>query len=109
MADTHGFVGAVTGGVVLRVVVAPRASREAIEGLRDQADGGTSLRVAVNAPPEGGKANAALIKLLAKSWRIPKSAFSIRAGAAARRKTIFIEGEPDELARRIKGWVEDRT
>ena len=94
---------------MLKVVVAPRASREAIEGPRDQADGGTALRVAVNAPPEGGKANAAVIKLLAKSWRLPKSAFSIRTGATARRKTIFVEGEPDELVRRIIKWVEHKT
>jgi uncharacterized protein len=106
VADKGEFIGAVAGGVVLKVVVAPKASREAIEGLRDQANGGCALRVAVNAPPEGGKANAAVIKLLAKSWRLPKSAFSIRAGAAARRKTVFIEGDASELARHIKQWVE---
>jgi len=108
VADTDTFIGAATGGVVLKIVVAPKASREGLEGLRDQADGGQALRVAVNAAPEGGKANAAVIKLLAKSWRLPKSAFSIRAGATGRRKTIFIEGDAIELARHIKQWVEDR-
>ncbi|MBL6946833.1 MAG: DUF167 domain-containing protein [Rhodospirillales bacterium] len=93
---------------MLNVLVAPKASRERIEGLQAQADGGVALKVAVNAPPEGGKANAAVAKLLAKTWRLPKSAFSIRTGAKARRKTIFIEGDAGELAGLIKQWVEDK-
>ena len=86
--------------------VAPKASRERIEGMQEQADGGTALKVAVTAAPEGGKANAAVVKLLAKAWRLPKSAFEIRAGASARRKVLFISGDAGDLARLINERVE---
>ncbi len=95
-----------TGGILIRVQVSPKASRERIEGMQDQADGSAALKVAVTAAPEGGKANAAVVKLLAKAWRLPKSAFEIRAGASARRKVFFIAGDADALAHQIKERVE---
>jgi uncharacterized protein YggU (UPF0235/DUF167 family) len=74
--------------------------------VRHEADGGAVLRVAVTAAPEDGKANAAVVKLLAKAWHLPKSAF--RSAPSGRpRKVLFIEGDAAELARRIRQWVED--
>ena len=107
MADTDDFLAAAPGGVAVRLVVTPKASRNRVEGVRREADGGAVLRVAVTAAPEDGKANAAVIKLLAKAWRLPKSALSIRVGAAARRKVLFVEGDAGDLARRIREWVEN--
>lgn len=92
---------------MLRLAVAPKASRDRIEGVRPEADGGAVLRVSVTVAPEDGKANAAVVKLLAKAWRLPKSAFSIRVGATARRKVLFIAGDAMDLARRIREWVEN--
>lgn len=106
MSGPGTFLSAAEGGVLLRVQVAPKASRERIEGMQEQADGGAALKVAVTAAPEGGKANAAVIKLLAKAWRLPKSAFAIRAGASARRKVFFIAGDAAELARLINERME---
>ena len=106
MSGSGGFLTPASGGILLRVQVAPKASRERIEGTLEQADGGTALKVAVTAAPEGGKANAAVVKLLAKAWRLPKSAFEIRAGATSRRKVFFIAGDASELARRIKERME---
>lgn len=107
MADTDDFLAAAPDGVTVRLVVTPKASRNRIEGVRHEADGGAVLRVAVTVAPEDGKANAAVIKLLAKAWRLPKAAFSIRVGAAARRKVLFVAGDAGELARRIREWVEN--
>lgn len=107
MAETDDFLTAAADGVGVRLVVTPKASRNGVEGVRREADGGVVLRVGVTAAPEDGKANAAVIKLLAKTWHLPKGAFSIRAGAAARRKVLFIEGDATELARRIRKRVED--
>jgi uncharacterized protein len=63
------------------------------------------LRLRVSEPPEGGKANAALIKLLAKAWKLPKSALSLVAGHTDRRKTLAVAGDPVVLRRALEGWL----
>jgi len=78
-------------GCVLAVRLTPKASRARIEGLETDAEGRAWLKVSVTTVPENGKANAALIALLAKAWRLPKGAFAIASGATARRKTLRID------------------
>jgi uncharacterized protein YggU (UPF0235/DUF167 family) len=68
-----------------------------------------TLKAAVTAPAEDGKANRAVIELLAAEWRLPKSAFAVMRGAAARDKTVSISGEPASLAGRIGQWVRERA
>lgn len=68
-------------------------------------DGVTVLKVRVTEPPEGGKANAALIKLLAKAWKLPKSSLSLVAGHTDRRKTLAVAGDPAALRRDLEGWL----
>ena len=94
----------VSGGVRFHVRLAPKAARDRIDGIHADAGGRPLLKVAVTAPPEGGKANAALIKLLAKEWRLPKSALAIAAGATERRKVLTIAGDTDELMDRLAAW-----
>ncbi len=77
----------------------PRASENRIGPVATDSGGGAVLKVAVTAPPEGGKANKALIKLLAKAWRLPKTTISVKKGAKNRMKTLFIEGPGLEYAR----------
>jgi uncharacterized protein len=79
------------------VRLTPKASRNRIEGVVADADGGGALKVSVTAPPEDGKANAALIALLAKSWKLAKRDFTITAGATDRRKLLFIEADPEQI------------
>lgn len=83
----------------------PRARAERIDGAAADADGQPVLKAAVTAPPEQGRANAALIALLAKAWRMPKSSISIAAGATGRRKIVMIEGDADELMERLEVWA----
>jgi hypothetical protein len=85
----------------LHVRLTPRASRNAIEGVMADAAGAGLLRVSVTAVPENGKANAALIELLAKQLRIAKRSIAITAGAAERRKVLFIAGDADLLRHRL--------
>jgi uncharacterized protein (TIGR00251 family) len=87
----------VAGGVRVFVRLTPRARREAIEGVVAEPDGRVALKVAVTAPPEDGKANAALVALLGKSWRLPKSSITIVGGATDRRKTLLVAGDPASL------------
>ncbi len=77
-------------GARLAVHLTPRAGRTGIQGISRDAAGRAWLRVAVTAAPEDGKANAALIALLARAWRLPKGAFSIASGATDRRKILYL-------------------
>jgi len=85
--------------VALRVT--PRAAREAVTGLAPTADGGLELKVAVTAVPEAGRANEAVIRLLAKLWSLPRSSLSMVAGATDRHKILLVAGPPDGLLPRL--------
>ncbi len=82
----------------------PRARRNALEC---SADG--LLKVAITAPAEDGKANAAVIDLLAREWHLPKSTFEIAVGVRARQKVLGISGEPATIAARITAWLRQRA
>ncbi len=94
------------GGLKVAVNLAPKASANRVGGVDDGGDGKARLKVSVTAAAEGGKANAALIKLLAKTWRLPKTLFKITAGPRSRRKTLLIEGDAEILLEKVKRWVE---
>ena len=89
-------------GLRLAIRLQPGASANRIEGLETLADGRTVLRARVTAPPEKGKANQALIKLLAKTLKLPKGDVTIVAGATDRRKTVAIAGDPAELKAKLR-------
>lgn len=80
---------------VLRLRVTPNAGRDVIEGYETLADGTTVLRLRVAAVPDKGKANAAVIALLAKSLGLPKSALTLVAGETARLKTVRVDNDVD--------------
>jgi len=63
------------------------------------------LKAAVTAAPEDGKANDAVIALLADAWRVPKSSLSVLKGAASRAKTIALAGDPAVLSECIRNWM----
>jgi len=88
----------------LRVHARPGAKRDAIEGFKAEADGGTALKVAVRAKPEGGKANAAIVKLLAATWQLPRADFTLILGAGNRLKLFHLAGEPAALLAKLEGW-----
>jgi uncharacterized protein (TIGR00251 family) len=73
--------------VILSVRVVPKASRSEIVGLE-----GDTLRVRVAAPPERGKANKELIKLLAGAFGVRNNQVEIVSGQKARRKRVRVEG-----------------
>ena len=71
----------------LSVRVIPSAGRDAVLGWQ-----GDALRLSVAAPPERGKANEAVIRLLADALGLPRQQLRIVRGLTARRKLIAIEG-----------------
>ena len=89
------------GGVRLAVRLTPKASAERIIGLADEADGSVALKVAVTAAPENGKANAALVRLLARAFDLPPRDFAIVRGETDRRKVVAVTGAPAALTARI--------
>ena len=52
----------------------------------------------MRALPEDGAANAALIALLSKSLKLPKSSLSLDSGGKGRVKTVVAAGDPGVLA-----------
>ena len=74
-------------------------------GLRRSEDGEKILGAAVSARAKEGEANIALIRLLSKTWRVPKSSFTIASGRRGRRKIVHNSGEPNELAFRLNSWA----
>ena len=99
------FWTATEDGVRLRLKVRPQARRAGIEGAVADRDGQV-LAVSVSEAPEDGKANAAVVALLAKALGVAKSSISVTQGAAARRKTIHIAGDGARLAATLDAWKE---
>jgi uncharacterized protein (TIGR00251 family) len=87
----------VADGLRLEVRLTPKAGRDGIEGLRPTADGSVELAVKVTAVPENGKANDALLRLLAKRLKLPVSSLELVAGATDRHKQILIGGDSSAL------------
>ena len=88
---------------MIELRVQPRARRTILDCSAEGA-----LKAMVTAPAEDGKANAAVIDLLAHEWHLPKSAFEVTRGATNRRKVLGISGEPAAIAERIAAWLRQR-
>ena len=84
------------GACVLSVRAQPGAKRAGLTGTWN----GT-LRVAVTAPRERGRANAALIEILAKSLDLPRSRIALVAGERSRLKRVRLELPLAEARRRL--------
>lgn len=86
------------GGALLRVRVQPRSSGNALAGVHASA-----LKVKVTPPAEGGRANAACMKLLSRALSVPRSALSVARGGKERDKIIMVSGLSREEVRRKLG------
>jgi uncharacterized protein len=84
---------AAANGVTLAVRTQPGAKKTAILGI--YGDGAAAqLKVAVQAPPVEGRANAALIAFLSETFAIPKSAIELVSGELSRSKVFLLRGVP---------------
>lgn len=72
--------------ILLKVYLQPKSSRNQVVGpYRD------GIKVKVTAPPVEGKANEALIKFLAREFKISTSSVEILKGHNSRAKIIMIK------------------
>ena len=69
----------------------PKSPQSAIEGWEEDAKGQRWLRVRIVGAPEDGKANASLIRFLAKAWGVRPSALTIVQGEKSRYKRVQID------------------
>jgi uncharacterized protein len=98
-ASTCGCCRTQVVETLLQVKVAPKAARTAVVGWI-----GDTLKLSVTAAPENGRANEAVILLLAEVLRCPRSTIGVRRGATTARKLIAIDGlSEDEVRRRLQG------
>jgi uncharacterized protein (TIGR00251 family) len=94
-------------GLRLHVRATPNAGTDTIDGRHVAADGAMSLKVRVAAQPEKGRANKAVITLLAKALGRPRSALEVTGGLKDRNKTVAIEGDFEELARALDALLQE--
>ena len=74
-------------GVRMALKVVPGSSRDRVVG-----ELGDALKIAVSAPPEGGAANRAVVKVLAAALNVPEANVTIARGHASPRKEVLITG-----------------
>ena len=94
-------------GARLRINLTPKASRSEIKGIERAANGQSHLKVRVTAVPENGKANKALIKLLAKNLRLPTGSLEVVSGATARSKEVLVKGDENAMMATLQSWIEE--
>jgi len=83
-----------------KVRLTPKGGRDAIDGWSDRLNQRV-LNARVTEPPEDGKANAALLALLAKALGIARLRIAIVGGATSRLKSLEIEGDARDIAARL--------
>jgi uncharacterized protein len=75
------------GRFTLTLHIQPGAKKTEFAGLH-----GDALKIRLAAPPVDGKANDALIKFIAETLRLPKSAVNLKSGQSSRRKVLEVTG-----------------
>lgn len=101
-ANTYGIAVTVTTPpqptARLKVKVVPGSSRDEIVGWL-----GDALKIKVMAPPENGRANEAVVDMLAERLGLPADAVAVASGHSSASKTITINGMDDEAINKARG------
>ena len=88
-------------GVLLSVRVQPGSRKAGILGVH-----GTQLKVAVHAPPEKGKANEALLEVLAEVLGLRKKQIVLQQGATNQNKVVLLMGiNPNAVETLLSQWI----
>jgi uncharacterized protein len=96
-AESATTLGAVNASTRLELRVVPGATRPGVVGRH-----GTSWKVRVAVAPEGGRANDALVRLLAETLGLPRRDVAVVAGHTSRDKVVTVAGiSPEETDARL--------
>ena len=87
---------------IIKIRLLPRSSKNQVTGKQDGV-----YRIKVTAPPVDGKANNALINLLAKRLRRPKRDFEIVSGKGSSLKSVRIYGLSSEMISQLMDDAKD--
>ena len=85
MSSTEKVLSQDPRGVILRLYVQPGSRQSAVIGLHND-----RLKVAVTEPPDRGRANAAVIRLIADTFKIARTDMQLLRGDVSRRKDLLI-------------------
>jgi uncharacterized protein len=88
-------------GVRVAVRLTPRGRADRLLGIARLSDGAAVLNVSVTAPPADGRANDALLQLLAREWGVPRRDLAIVGGLKSRSKTVRVAGETSLLLKQL--------
>lgn len=91
-------------GVIITVKTKP-ASHYKPPSIVHLAEGNKAIEISVAEPPEGGKANKAIISFLAKELRIPKGDIEIKSGFSSRIKILEISAKDEKTLKAINQWL----
>jgi uncharacterized protein len=98
------MIDAMSDPIRLRLKIVPKASRDSISGWQ-----GEVLKVRVTAAPERGKANRAVMALLASALAVSRRRIQLIAGTSSEYKTVAVEGLSESEARARLARAADRT
>lgn len=87
---------AADGRITLTLHIQPGAKKTECAGLH-----GEALKIRLNAPPVDGKANEALLKFVAETLGLPKSAVRLKSGQTSRHKVLEVDGSTAAAVERL--------
>jgi uncharacterized protein (TIGR00251 family) len=96
---------AVADGVLLDLRVTPKSGRDAIDGIEELSSGQSVLKLRVRALPTDGEANDAVVALVAKSLKLPKSKVTLERGGTSRVKTLRLAGDPKTIVAALESMT----
>jgi uncharacterized protein (TIGR00251 family) len=99
----------VAGGILLDLRVTPKSGRDTIDGIEMLASGQAVLKLRVRALPTDGEANEAVVALVAKSLKLPKSNIALERGGTSRVKTLRLAGDAKAISSALEKITRDET
>lgn len=95
MSDSKHWIQARADGVILKLVIQPKASRSEIIGLYGAPP---RLKIRIAAPPVDGEANEEVLRFIKKSLHVTGARYTLERGAQSKNKDVLCEGvTPEQL------------